>query len=259
MDALLALTSEPLDAHSKAPLYQQLKNRIKQVIATRALEAGDALPAEEEIARNLGIARGTVRRCFGDLVSEGVVVRERGLGTFVAQARGARVADISLDPADASSHGPGASSQVLGVCRRRPEPRVCQHLGVAEDAEVWEIRQVRSTDGKPLQYETSFVPCSVCPELSTERLGHSLYALVADASGRMPARADEVFEAVNVDAAEAEALGVFMGCATLRVLRTTYDQHGEPYEASVTVLRPGSCRIAATLDASGATLSRIAS
>lgn len=258
MDTLSALSHEPLDHSSHTPLYQQLKERILQLIATRVFDEATPLPNEQDIAQSLGLSRGTVRRCFQDLVDEGTVVRRRGQGTFVAWQKSVHTIETAFNfTAEISALGMTPSSHVLSLRRREARLGISKRLRVPDGTEVWEIRRIRLADERPLQYVTAFVPCSVCPTLRKEDLASSLYTLIAEASGKMPARAEEVYEAINLDATEACGLGVAPGAAALRILRTTLDQHGQPFETSVIVLRADHNRFLVTLDTSGTQFSKI--
>ena len=79
-----------LSMDSDIPLYAQLVGIIKRNISTGALSVGDLLPSEAELCRWMNISRNTVRQAIGELEDEGLVVRKRGKGTFVADpnARG---------------------------------------------------------------------------------------------------------------------------------------------------------------------------
>lgn len=260
MDILTTLSSRPLDLDSSVPLYQQLKARMLEVIATRALGEGTPLPTEEQIASALGLSRGTVRRCFQDLVDEGRVVRRRGQGTFVTYRRAGHDITTAFNfTAEMSALGMRASSKVLSLRRRAAKGGIARRLAIPDDAEVWEIRRLRLADDKPMQVVTAYVPCTECPELTRESLESSLYALIAEASGRMPAKAEELYEAVNLDKSEARALEVPDGTAALRIIRTTYDSAGLPFEASVIVLRADRNRFMLTLDANGTSFAKVTS
>ena len=73
-----------LSMDSDIPLYSQLVGIIKQNISSGKLGVGDLLPSESELCRAMGISRNTVRQAIGELEEEGLVVRKRGKGTFVA-------------------------------------------------------------------------------------------------------------------------------------------------------------------------------
>ncbi len=73
-----------LSLSSNIPLYAQLVGIIKREISSGALAIGDLLPSEAELCRALDISRNTARQAIGELEEEGLVVRKRGKGTFVA-------------------------------------------------------------------------------------------------------------------------------------------------------------------------------
>ena len=79
-----AILSESLSLSSDIPLYAQLVGIIKRSISSGALAIGDLLPSEAELCRALNVSRNTVRQAIGELEDEGLVVRKRGKGTFVA-------------------------------------------------------------------------------------------------------------------------------------------------------------------------------
>ena len=79
-----ALLNAKLSLDSDISLYAQLVGIIKRNISTGVLAVGDLLPSEAELCRALNISRNTVRQAIGELEDEGLVVRKRGRGTFVA-------------------------------------------------------------------------------------------------------------------------------------------------------------------------------
>ena len=80
------MTTEPLTA-GPMPLYQQLKQRLRDEIERGDYKPGDQLPAEPELIQQFGVSRITVRQALSDLAAEGLVVRRHGKGTFVAERR----------------------------------------------------------------------------------------------------------------------------------------------------------------------------
>jgi GntR family transcriptional regulator len=68
------------------PIYRQIVNQVKYLIASGRLRAGDELPAIRALAEQLTITPNTVVKAYGELESEGVLVKRRGAGTYVAEA-----------------------------------------------------------------------------------------------------------------------------------------------------------------------------
>ncbi|MEE1045055.1 MAG: GntR family transcriptional regulator [Olegusella sp.] len=240
MTALETIAQTPLDPESPTPLYQQLEQRLLQLIASGALDAQTPLPTEFELCRAFDLSRATVRRCFSDLVASGAVVRRRGKGTFVSPNRIHRGFDGILNfSTEEAERGHTPSSKVLSLTKTTSNGGISRCLGVPDGTAVWEIRRVRLSDGKPRHLATAFVPVELCPELTRADVEKSLYARITEETGALPVRSEEVYEAVLLDKAEARALGSQPGQPAMRVLRTTFDSYGRCFEACVLV-GPGS-------------------
>lgn len=69
---------------SDAPLYQQIKEQIKDAILKEELVEGDALPSIRVFAENLKVSVLTIRRVYEELEQEGFIVSQVGIGTFVS-------------------------------------------------------------------------------------------------------------------------------------------------------------------------------
>ena len=73
-----------LDLHSRAPIYQQLKEKILRLIMAGAIGPGDPLPSVRVMARELGINPNTVSKAYQELESEGVIYSVSGRGSFLS-------------------------------------------------------------------------------------------------------------------------------------------------------------------------------
>ena len=69
---------------SESPLYQQIKDQLKSAIFAEEIVAGDALPSIRILANELKVSVLTIRRVYDELESEGFVVSQVGIGTFVS-------------------------------------------------------------------------------------------------------------------------------------------------------------------------------
>ena len=73
------------DLASDAPLYEQVRDRLTQVILARELSDSTPLPTEPNLMELFGVSRGTLRRAIEELVRDGLLSAEQGRGTFVVQ------------------------------------------------------------------------------------------------------------------------------------------------------------------------------
>jgi GntR family transcriptional regulator / MocR family aminotransferase len=84
-----------LDRGGGQPLRSQLEDALREAIRTGRLPGGERLPSSRELARELGISRGLVQECYGQLLSEGYLTSQVGSATRVA--RGAH--QVAAEPA----------------------------------------------------------------------------------------------------------------------------------------------------------------
>ncbi len=69
---------------SKVPIYIQVEEQLRAMIAAGQLRPGDQLPTIRQLATDLRVNYNTVARVYLDLDRDGVITTQRGRGTFVA-------------------------------------------------------------------------------------------------------------------------------------------------------------------------------
>lgn len=72
-----------VDRESDTPVYQQLRNQIRALILEGELPPGCRLPSERDLARDLGLNRGTVVNAYRELAADGLLEGQVGRGTIV--------------------------------------------------------------------------------------------------------------------------------------------------------------------------------
>lgn len=72
-----------LDSRSKVPIYAQIVEQVKSLLAAGVLSPGDQLPTVREVAAELRVNFNTVARAYRLLHDEGVISTQQGRGTFV--------------------------------------------------------------------------------------------------------------------------------------------------------------------------------
>ena len=114
-----------IESDSKVPIYIQLEDQIRSMIAAGQLQPGDQLPTIRELAANLRVNYNTIARVYLDLDRDGIISTQRGRGTFVAgvpdeeqiaQQRQEKLGAIvrsALDEARALGYEPGEISEVF--------------------------------------------------------------------------------------------------------------------------------------------------
>jgi GntR family transcriptional regulator len=73
-----------VDPKSGVPIYIQIKNHIKHLIATGVLTPGQQLPTIRQLAVDITVNLNTVAHAYAELEREGLLTIQRGRGTFIA-------------------------------------------------------------------------------------------------------------------------------------------------------------------------------
>jgi GntR family transcriptional regulator len=74
-----------IDATLPTPIWSQIEDALRHLVASGALQPGDAVPSVRDLAREQRINPNTVAKAYQRLVEAGVLETRRGEGTFVAQ------------------------------------------------------------------------------------------------------------------------------------------------------------------------------
>jgi GntR family transcriptional regulator/MocR family aminotransferase len=90
-----------LDRDAREPLRSQLEGALREAMRSGRLQEGERLPSSRELARQLGISRGLVQECYGQLFAEGYLTTRGGSATRVASG-------IGQTPAPATGPPPAA-------------------------------------------------------------------------------------------------------------------------------------------------------
>jgi GntR family transcriptional regulator len=234
-----------INAQSAMPLYYQIKQNLLELVESGKFTPGELLPAEGEIGEYYGVSRLTVRQAVGELVREGVLLRERGRGTFVARPKTThsmlRTAGFSERIRES---GQKPSSQVISYEIIPAPASVAENLQILEGALVYKLVRLRSVDGEPQMIETTHLPQAMFPDMENVDFSQvSLYSTLAEKFGCFVIAADEVFEPVLVTSYEADLLGIKAKSAALLLDVIGYDQTGKRVEYNKSIVRGDKARL----------------
>jgi GntR family transcriptional regulator len=81
------VTSIHLNLKSKVPIYVQIRDQLRLMIATGELKEGEQMPPVRDLAGELLINPNTVAKAYHELEREGYIRTQRGMGTFVSERR----------------------------------------------------------------------------------------------------------------------------------------------------------------------------
>jgi GntR family transcriptional regulator len=221
-----------IDRNSKLPLYHQLYEILRGSIVSGARRPGDMLPPESELIEQYQVSRTTVRQVLDMLVSEGLIEREQGRGTFVAQPTVEQgLVRIVNFTEDMRMRGCEPSSKVLfsGLI---PAPQdVAERLGIEPGEELARLERLRLADGTPMGVEESNLVHLYCPGvLKGDYVSHSLRETLENDYGIRLVRAKQMIRAILASPELADTLGIKPRSALLFIERISFSQENVPVE-----------------------------
>jgi len=212
------------------PLYRQVKEVLTRRIADGVWAAGEMLPSEPEIAADLGVSHGTVRKALDELTVENLVTRRQGKGTFVARHDDERILFQFFKLFPDSGERSYPDSRILEVAVREADQGAIKFLGLRKGARVVRLERVRTLGGSVCIVERITLARAQFPGIEKRHLPNNLYELYRSAFGVTLVRATERLKAVAATAREAKHLGLKVGDPLLAIDRIAYAIDGRPVE-----------------------------
>ena len=216
-----------LSADNPTPLYRRLQRGIRKVLEQGAIGADDALPPERDLAQGLGVSRVTVRKALRQLVDEGLLVQQRGAGTFVAPRVEQPLSSLTGFTEDMSARGMTPGVEWLDRSLGTAMPEEALALNLSPGAMVSRLYRIRLADEKPMCIEQATLPRDVLPDPKV--VEDSLY-VVLEKEGQRPVRALQRLRAQLLQFEQARLLHVEPGTPCLYIERRSFLGDGRPVE-----------------------------
>ncbi len=145
------------------PLYILVKEKIEEMIEVGVSNDGDRLPSENTLSERFGVSRATLREALRVLEEEGKVVRQQGVGTFIAPNLSKienGIEDLYSVTETIETHGfePGT----YGYKRWEEEmDNLAFIFGEDETNRMWVIERVRTANKEPVVFCRDHLPKSL--------------------------------------------------------------------------------------------------
>jgi GntR family transcriptional regulator len=202
-----------------------------------ALNPGERLPPEPQLAVELDMSRPTLREALRSAEDAGLVVRRPGVGT-VKTHRPPLANDLSVNSGVSQlirEHGLRPGTREMVVELREATEEEADRLDLRAGDGVWVVDRVRTADGAAVVDSRDLVPEALfgSEEVSAEGLtGRSVYDYLSD-KGHAVHHGVASIHPVTAGAALARRLGVKRGAALLRLVQIDYDVEGNPVLLSI--------------------------
>ncbi len=165
--------------------YKQVANTIRQEILSEKFDSNSALPIEKELCEKYQVSKDTMKKALSILVSEGLIYRQSGKGTFIHEnIKNNHQQYIDNSLSGYSGQRTNKSNQVKTTVNyleviRAPEKAV-KSLRLNRDSFVFHFERVRMLNGDNEVIEESYVPIEQMPNLDEHILSGSLFSYIED-------------------------------------------------------------------------------
>ena len=211
-----------IDRRDPMPLYLQLRDRLREGIASGAYPAGSRLPTEQELSARYGLGRATVRSALDQLEREGLIEKRHGVGSFVLRPAGA----VSLAPLISLS----GFLRAMGL---HAERRTLRSGWAEADAalaararmpagRMGELVRLHSTLSGPFALEVSRFSPAVFERLGALGENSPLSELLLERLGLLVGRVEQVICRRDAREREQQLLGLAKGAQLLEMQRWLY-------------------------------------
>lgn len=227
------LNIRPIDKENPIPYYIQLKESLSEKIERGEWKPGAQLPSEPELCQVFDVSRTVIRQALQAMTYEGLVVRKKGKGTFVAEPKISENLAQKLTGfyRDMAERGHPPVSQVLKQDIVPATSKVAAFLEIESGSPLIEIERLRLVQDEPIVLVTTYLPYALCPELvRVDLTRQSLYAVLEQQYGLMIVRGHRTLEAVAANQYEADLLQIEQGAPLMLLDSVSYLADGTPVE-----------------------------
>ena len=221
---------QPQGQFSTKPLYLQARDALVKRIMGGEWKPGISIPSEGDLAREMGVSPGTVRKALDLLESEHLLTRRQGRGTFVTDRNSMEMVLRFTNIRNSNGERLVDSVTSCSIVTGEATDLECARLRLEPRSPVYRIRRVRLTGGRPYMADETSMPCEPFPGLAEkEHLSQHICVLLGQ-YGILPGQARERISAGAATPAVAATLGLASGSPIVVLDRVVFSLDGNPVE-----------------------------
>ena len=217
--------------------YNYIAGVVRKKIIDGDYEINQKLPSEKELGAEFSASKLTIKKALDILVSEGLIIKRRGAGTFVKSLSVDEMERLIIDNqmrgTTAFNPGKTVTSKVLDFSVIPAPEKVSKKLNIAEKSFVYEIYRVRLVEEQPTVMEKMYMPIDLIVGLKKEDIEGS----IEEKLGLTIQSGHRTITVRKVTDFEAEELNLEQGDPVAVAEQTGYLSTGVPFEYSISVHR----------------------
>lgn len=212
-------------------MANQLENRIN----SDEFQLNQALPSENALAKEYGVARMTIRKAVDTLIKKGLLERRHGSGCYIIdkeitfEHRGLNSLTEQINNTTKT-----LTSKIIHFTIIPCPTSVAQRLKINPGESIYYIIRIRYLDTFPVQYEESFLPVSLYPTLSVAHMENSKFHYIEDEMGMVIEGNFFTFKPLQVPETIAKHMEIAPGEILMQITSISHAPDGKILDYSIT-------------------------
>ncbi|NPC93203.1 GntR family transcriptional regulator [Bacillus sp. WMMC1349] len=216
--------------------YEFISNEIRKRIREKYYSADQPIPDELSLAKEFSCSRMTMKRALDILVSEGILYRKRGHGTFIVKSS---IQNIPVSVTDKENLGltkllvgKQIESNIIQFDVEFPTDQVAKQLSIEKRVPVYHIIRLRKVENEPYVIEETYMPSNLISELTEDVLLDSIYRHITETLNLKIAGSHRKIRAAKSSDLDQKYLECADDDPVLEVEQIAFLNTGEPFEYS---------------------------
>jgi len=220
------------------PNYSRVEHYLRDRIRSGELTPGDSIPPEIQLAQKFRISRMTVRQALAGLVFDGLIVRHRRRGSFVAEPRLQHTSIFPSFEEEMQARGATPSIKFLEKRKEQARGKAAESLAIPEGTPLTVLERLRLVDGRVIGYEIRYLPERIARALTEDEIHNQpLVPAVGRILGHIHTELGLNVTATVARRREARYLGIKVGDPVLVREHTWYADGEGPVQYGRSIFR----------------------
>lgn len=215
--------------------YEIVANKIRQRIREGTYPAGSLIPDQVALSNEFNVSRMTVKKGMDILELEGLILRKRGVGTFVkktALSEGLTASIMEYEGLTKQLASQEVKSEIISFKLDFPDKQVQEKLMLDKHDPIYVIIRLRVVDDEPYILEHTIMNANLIPGINEEILHHSIYEYIHEDLGLQFGGAHRIIQADRASEYDQKYLECNEHDPILEIEQVVYLEDGTPFEYS---------------------------
>lgn len=216
--------------------YEEIAEDISNLILNGKYNPNEQLPLEKEMCEYYGVSRITIKKAVDKLVTQGLIIKRRGSGTFVKAVDDDDVQELSMakqfEGFSETNKGKSIHSKIIKFEVIHPSEEILTKLKITNDDFVYYIIRARYADEEPYVMEYTYMPIDLISGIKNDILMSSIYGYIEKVLNLKIKSAHRTIRAILPNELEQEWLKIESNFPILEVEQIGFLDNGQPFEYS---------------------------